>query len=167
MIIYLTGFMGSGKTVVGRELQHLLSWPLLDMDEEIERTEGCPVSEIFATRGEDAFRDAETALLKELSGRDLLLVSCGGGVVLRQENRKIMKESGSVVYLSASPETVYERLQKDSSRPLLQNKKSVEDIRTMMEGRRPFYEEAGIVIDVETKTPKEVAEEIKSRCFSD
>ena len=140
MIIYLTGFMGSGKSVVAKELRRALSFPMLDMDEEIERREKRSISEIFAAEGEGYFREVETAVLRDLSGRDILIIACGGGVILREENRRIMKESGTTVYLSAKPETIYSRVFQSTTRPLLRGKKSVEEIREMMEERRPYYE---------------------------
>ena len=167
MIIYLTGFMGSGKSAVGWQLKKLLSYPMIDMDEEIEKREGRRISEIFDTDGEAYFRDVETEVLRELSGRELLLISCGGGIPIREENRKIMKEHGKTVYLTAEPETVALRLEKDTSRPLLQNRKGVEEIRTMMESRRAAYEDvADLTLATDDLTPKELAERIRKEFFT-
>ena len=161
MIIYLTGFMGSGKSVVAKELRRALSFPMLDMDEEIERREKRSISEIFAAEGEGYFREVETAVLRDLSGRDILIIACGGGVILREENRRIMKESGTTVYLSAKPETIYSRVFQSTTRPLLRGKKSVEEIREMMEERRPYYEAvADLTLQTDPLTPPEVAAKI-------
>ena len=125
MILYLTGFMGSGKSVVAKELKKALSYPMIDMDDEIEHREKRAINEIFATDGEAYFRTVEAEVLQDLSKRDLLIIACGGGVVLKEENRRIMKESGTTVYLCAEPATILARVYENSSRPLLSGKKNV------------------------------------------
>ncbi len=162
MLIYLIGFMGSGKTVVGKELKRLTSYPLIDMDEEIVRREGRSVNEIFSEDGEEYFRAVETEVLKDLASRDIAIISCGGGVPLKEENRKIMKESGKVFFLYAEPGDIAARLKRDTTRPLLAEKKDESYIREMMEKRRSAYEAAAdhIIKSDNITEPKDVAKRI-------
>jgi len=149
--IILIGFMGSGKTSVGLRLSYKLRRPVEDTDKLIERREGCTVSEIFAAKGEEYFRKKETELLRELvEKRRQGIFSVGGGTPLRPENRKLLKELGTVVYLRVRPETVYERLKWDNTRPLLQCDDPLGRIRELLEGRREMYEAcADIIVDVD------------------
>jgi shikimate kinase len=142
--VVLIGFMGSGKSTVGRELQHRLSYPLVDMDHVIEQRAGKPVTAIFAEDGESLFRDAETGLLQELAadGGSGKIISTGGGVVCREENRNLLKQLGYVVWLHAPTEVILERTSKNTDRPLLHGSDPLERIRTLMEARGPLYEEA-------------------------
>lgn len=162
MIVFLTGYMGSGKTSVGRELRRITGYPLIDMDEEIVRRAGMPVTELFATKGEDYFRALETEVLRDVARRDLAVISCGGGVSLREENRKIMKDAGHTVFLNVSPETVLKRLENDTTRPLLHSHKDVSYIAEMMKDRLPHYRAAAdmeIFSDNDTP-PQEIAKRI-------
>ena len=140
--IYLVGFMGVGKSAVSRALAKQLGVPCVDTDAEIERRQGRKISEIFAAQGEEAFRDMETAFLKELAESGGVVVSCGGGLTLRQENRELMKKSGKTVWLTATPETVYTRVRHSTNRPLLNGKMNPEAIGELMEERRGRYEAA-------------------------
>lgn len=154
----LIGFMGSGKTSVGVRLSYLLKRAFADTDKMIEEREGKSISEIFATEGEAAFRDKETQLLSELtkSFRGKVL-SVGGGTPLREENRKLLKQLGTVIYLRIRPETVYKRLQGDTTRPLLQCDNPLERIATLLEQRKEIYEDAAdIVVDVDGLDMEEV-----------
>lgn len=154
----LIGFMGSGKTSVGVRLSYLLKRVFADTDKMIEEREGKSISEIFATEGEAAFRDKETQLLSELTesfhGK---VLSVGGGTPLREENRKLLKQLGTVIYLRIRPETVYQRLQGDTTRPLLQCDNPLERITTLLEQRKEVYEDAAdIVVDVDGLDMEEV-----------
>ena len=140
--IYLIGFMGSGKSAVAAKLSELHGFTVIEMDSMIEEQEGIPISEIFATKGEAYFRDLETELLKGLDKEKSYVVSCGGGVILREENVKLMKDSGRVVLLKAEPETIYERLKDTTNRPLLNGNMNIPYIRELMEARRPRYDAA-------------------------
>ena len=142
--IVLIGFMGCGKTTVGRELQHRLGFPLVDMDQVIELRAGKSISEIFASDGEKAFRDMETALLRELHDPTAVrrIISTGGGVVGRPENRELLKDLGYVVWLHAPPAVILDRTSKNRSRPLLQTEDPAAMIQALMEERRPLYQEA-------------------------
>ena len=149
--IVLIGFMGSGKTTVGIKLSYKLHMPVEDTDKLIERRQGKSISDIFAEEGEEAFRRMETALLQEIAGRDYgRILSVGGGTPVRQENRKLLRACGTVVYLRARAETIFERLQGDTTRPLLQCEDPLGRIRELLAERGSAYEEcADIVVDVD------------------
>jgi len=146
--IYLIGYMGTGKSTIGRALTRFLMEKAAgcddliycDTDYIIEVEQRKRITEIFKEQGEDYFRDLETALLKKISKRKNLVVSCGGGMPLRDENAKLLRDSGRVVWLDATPETIYKRLAGDETRPLLKNNLTPDYIRDMMTKRRPFYE---------------------------
>ncbi len=161
--VILEGFMGSGKTTVSQILSDKLSLDILDTDEAIETSEGRSISEIFEEEGEQAFRDMETDLLRAISEdhwRDMV-ISLGGGLPVREENRRLLKEIGKVVYLRVSPETVVKRLEGDDTRPLLRTEDPLSRIRELQEKRSALYDEAAdIVIDTDDKSPEEVALEI-------
>ena len=158
--IVLTGFMGTGKTEVGRELARLLGFSLVDADEEIVKAEGMPINGIFAQKGEPYFRDVETRIIRELSKKHNAVISTGGGAVLREENMIALRDSGVIVLLTARPETILERTKSDSSRPLLRVDHPLDKINELLRARMPFYLKADIIIDTEGKTPLRIAEEI-------
>jgi shikimate kinase len=134
---------------------------ILDMDEELVRRAGKSIPEIFATEGQEAFRDMETALLRELSVTKNRIVSCGGGAILREENRRLMKSGGTVAELTAEPETILERVKDDDNRPLLASKKNVPAIRALLEERRGNYERArDVSVPTDGRTALEIAAEI-------
>lgn len=141
--IVLIGFMGCGKSTVGRELHHRLGYPLIDMDHIIEERTGKTISAIFADEGEAAFRDMETSLLRELSdpAAPRRIISTGGGIVGREENRTMLKNLGYVVWLDAPAELILERTRKSHTRPLLHTEDPTARILTLMEQRRPLYQE--------------------------
>lgn len=136
--------MGSGKSTVGRELQHRLNYPLVDMDHAIEQRAGKSITAIFANDGEAVFRDMETDLLRELSDPSAprRIISTGGGVVGRAENRNLLKALGFVVWLHAPTPVILERTGKNRSRPLLQTDDPAARIEALMQERLPFYQEA-------------------------
>ena len=141
--IVLVGFMGSGKSTVGRELHQRLGYPLVDMDHAIEQRLGKAITAIFAEDGENFFRDAETSLLEELAGMDTpsQIISTGGGVVGREKNRKLLRRLGYVVWLHAPTEVIFERTSKNADRPLLHGDEPLQKIRALLELRKPWYEE--------------------------
>ncbi len=116
--VFFVGFMGAGKTSVARRLARTCGVASVDMDTYLERREGKRVKEIFAQMGEEAFRAIETDVLRELAGKDPLLVSCGGGVVKRDENRAILRDAGFVVYLQVTADEAKSRISDMSTRPL-------------------------------------------------
>lgn len=159
--IFLIGFMGAGKSTVARELVEKLGFPLIEMDEQIVKEQGMPIRAIFETKGEAYFRDLETKLIRSLGGQEPTVVSCGGGVAMRQENVDSMKESGKVVFLTATPQTIYGRVKDSSDRPILNGHMNVDYIAGLMEKRRPMYENAAdIVVATDGKTKEEIADEI-------
>jgi shikimate kinase len=164
--IVLTGFMGTGKTKVGKELSRLLNMKLIDADTEIEKAEKMTINEIFKQFGETRFRDIESEMVKKLSEYKNSIISTGGGVVLRQENIDALKKSGIIICLMAKPETILKRTCNNNDRPLLQVENPIEKIKELLNFRKPFYEKADIIIDTEDKTPLQIAEEIIERIKS-
>lgn len=161
--IILTGYMGSGKTTVGKCLAQLADYTFVDTDELIERQQQRSVREIFDTDGEQAFRDMETALLKKLTAdkNEHLVISTGGGMPVREENRPLLSRLGRVVYLKAGPQTIYDRIKEDTARPLLQCANPMEKIKEMLAVRGPIYEKtASVVIEVDELSPSDAAREI-------
>jgi len=161
--IVLTGFMGTGKTEVGRELSTILGWKLIDVDDEIVKSQKISINEIFSKFGEPAFRDMETEMIKKVSRKKNVIISTGGGAVLRQENTECLKATGVVVCLTALPGTILKRTSRNSERPLLRVEDPLQRIHDLLELRRPFYEKADILVDTETKSPFRIAEEILER----
>lgn len=161
--VILTGFMGSGKTTVGLRLSYRLRKPVIDTDKEIEREEQRSISDIFATDGEAYFRDRETACLRRLLEKNgEQIISVGGGLPLREENRRLLHELGQVFYLQASAETIYERVKYDTARPLLQGDDPEAKIRTLLAERDRYYRDAAdIVIDVDGKDFEQILCEIE------
>lgn len=159
--LVLIGFMGCGKTTVAEHLCKALQMECVEMDEEIAGREGMSIPQIFEQHGEEYFRDLETSLLTELQKKKNLVISCGGGAPLRSENVREMKKNGKVIWLTASPETICERVKGDHSRPLLEGRKSAEAIAKLMESRREKYENAAdIRIVTDQKTAEQITEEI-------
>lgn len=139
--IVLIGFMGSGKSTVGRELHQRLGYPLVDMDSVIEQRAGKPITAIFAESGEEAFRDMETRLLEELCEPDTprKIISTGGGVIGREENRRLLRELGYVVWLSAPTHMILERTGKNRDRPLLHTADPAARVAELLAVREPLY----------------------------
>lgn len=160
--IILTGFMGCGKTSVGIRLSYALRRTLIDTDKWIEKKQGKTVSEIFAGEGEEAFRRMESECIRELIGTaDGQIISTGGGLPVREENRRLLGELGRVYYLKVTPECVYERLRGDTTRPLLQGENPREKIRELLESREAFYQEgADVTIEVSGKSFEDIITEI-------
>lgn len=159
--IALIGFMGSGKSTVSQALNQLYAMDVIEMDQVIADREGMSISEIFKVHGEEYFRNLETALLREMQNRTGVVISCGGGVPMREENVIEMKKNGKVVLLTASPETILERVKNSLDRPLLENNKNVDFISELMEKRRSKYEAAAdIIIQTDGKSAFQICEEI-------
>lgn len=159
--IVLIGFMGTGKSTVSEYLSKKYGMDIVEMDRILAERENMSIPDIFEKYGEEYFRDKETALLIELQGRKNAVISCGGGAALRERNVSEMKKNGKVVLLTASPETIYERVKRSDDRPVLAGRKTPEGIRELMESRREKYEAAAdIVIHTDNKTIPEVCEEL-------
>ncbi len=159
--IFLIGFMGTGKTTVSKCMNKQFGMDAAEMDEIIAQKEKMSISEIFEVHGEPYFREAETRLLIELQAKNNMVVSCGGGVPMRERNVLEMKKNGKIVLLTASPETILERVKNSHDRPLIENNKTVSYISELMEKRRKKYEAAAdIVIKTDRKSGSEICEEI-------
>lgn len=160
--IVLIGFMGSGKSSVGKRLSYKLRRPFVDSDQLITDKEGCSISQIFSEKGEEVFRDIETECIRTLTeNKSRFIFSTGGGVPLRKENRGLLRKIGTVVYLKTTPETIYDRIKDDTTRPLLQSADPQMKIREMMNERNGIYEEtADITVSTDDKTCREIADEI-------
>lgn len=159
--IILIGFMGAGKTTISDYLSTMFAMNIVEMDQVIAEREEMSIPDIFATYGEEYFRDLETNLLIEMQSRKNTVVSCGGGAAMRERNVKEMKKNGRVVLLTASPETIYERVKDSNDRPVLNGRKNVKDISLLMEQRREKYEAAAdIVVNTDGKTVLQVCEEM-------
>ncbi len=163
--VVLIGFMGSGKSTMGIRLSYQLRYALEDTDKLIEARAGKSISDIFAQEGEEAFRQMETELLEKLAEKKgQRIYSVGGGTPVRAVNRPLLKKLGTVVYLRTRPETVYERLKDDTTRPLLQGEDPLGKIRRLMAEREQAYiETADVVLDVDEMTAEQVVERI-ARC---
>lgn len=159
--IFLVGFMGAGKSTVAFALHRRLALPLVEMDERLVQEQGMSINEIFERFGEDRFRELESRLIVELGEGEPSVISCGGGVVVRPENIEHMKRCGRVVYLSATPETVYERVKNSTDRPVLNGHMSVEYIAGLMERRSALYEAAAdVTIKTDGRGPEAICDEI-------
>ena len=159
--VVLIGFMGAGKSTIAELLRTGWGMERIEMDALIEEREGMRISKIFETKGEPYFRDLETELLIELQARSNAVISCGGGVPMRERNVAEMKKNGRVVLLTAHPETILERVKDTHDRPLIENNKTVEGISALMEARRERYMAAAdLVIETDRKTGEEICREL-------
>lgn len=163
--VFLAGLMGSGKTKVGPFLARLLGWNFLDLDHALEASFGIPISTWIKIHGEPAFRDRESTALREKSDVAQTVISLGGGAVLRDENRKWIKENGILVYLKTEIKTLAHRLEKNQThhRPLIQGLHGdllFNRLQTLLDQRASLYEEANFTVQTDLKSPLEVASEI-------
>ena len=159
--IFLIGFMGVGKSSTSRLLSHMLNVKEVDTDALIVEKEGCQISEIFEKKGEEYFRNLETGILDDIKGMKPCIVSCGGGMALRQVNVGKMQELGRIILLSASPETIYIHVKDSLSRPLLNGNMNIPYIKKLMDERIPKYlEAADTIIETDGLKLKEVAAKI-------
>lgn len=161
MNVILCGMMGSGKTTVSLALAKLMGFERADTDEYIVSRYG-NISEIFEKQGEAYFRGLETQVAAELSEKDRLVISTGGGLVLNKQNVELLRKNGVIVYLRANLSTLVKRLSKDKDRPLLKGGESLEKrLASLSQERAPIYEEvSNYTVDVDGKTPEEIAGEI-------
>ena len=162
--IFLIGFMGTGKSTVSACMGKLFGMKVIEMDELIARREGMSITDIFKARGEEYFRQLETGLLIQMQARTNMIVSCGGGVPLREANVREMKKNGRVVLLTAKPETILDRVRNSHDRPLLEKNKTVDFIASLMEKRREKYEAAAdIIVRTDGRPAEEICSEIVGR----
>lgn len=152
--IVLTGFMGTGKTTVGRLVADFIRWKFVDADEEIVARVGRSIPEIFAQDGEEGFRRYESAVCQSLAARSQHVIATGGGMLVDPSNRAVMMAAGFVICLTASPDAIRQRLTSFEGRPLAPNWE------TLLEQRRAAYAEIPYQIDTTDRTPEDVAQEI-------
>ncbi len=164
--VILAGFMGSGKTTVGKLLAARLGWQFVDTDELIERRAGRAVAEIFRAQGEAAFRQWESEVAEGLATMERCVIATGGGFMLRPENRAAAEAAGMVVFLMASPEEIWHRVRGGAGRPLLEGEDPRRRIRELLDQRQAAYQALPICIDTDRRTPEAVAEAIWARLVS-
>lgn len=159
--IVLIGFMGTGKSTISKYMSRMYGMEIVEMDQIIEEREGMSISNIFEKHGEEYFRNLETELLIEMQDKKNVIISCGGGVAMRERNVAEMKKIGKVVLLTASPETILDRVKDNDDRPLLNGNKNVEYIEKLMEARRKKYEAAAdILVETDNKPAQEICEDM-------
>ncbi len=156
----LVGFMGTGKSTIGRLVAELIQFGFVDTDALIEEHLGRSISDIFAREGEAAFRQYEKQALEGLGRQNNLVIAAGGGLVVDPENMASLKAHALVVWLVASPETIWERVKTQTHRPLLQGPDPLGKIRAMLQTREPAYRQADVFIHSGLRAPKEVAQQI-------
>jgi shikimate kinase len=166
--IFLIGYRGTGKTAVARELATRLTFDCIDTDDEIERRVGKSIAAMFREDGEAAFRDVESIIVGELSRRRRAVIALGGGAVLREANRQAIRAAGPVVWLTASVDTILDRLAADeataSRRPNLTTAGGRAEVESMLAERTPVYREcATLIVDTDGKSATEVADEILAK----
>ncbi len=160
MNIILVGFMGTGKTVVGKELAKILKTKFIDVDDLIEQKEGKKISRIFKENGESYFRNCEYKMIRKVSRFDNCVIAPGGGAILELENVLNLKKKGIIVCLTASHEIIYKRVKKNRDRPLLKVDKPLERIRELLKIRESHYKQADIFVDTSELTVPKVAVEV-------
>ncbi len=158
-IYYLTGFMAAGKSTIGPILANTLGWDFYDLDKEIEKKESARIVEIFETKGENYFREVETDLLRNFSKGEESIISLGGGAIASEENFRIIKSSGKIIYLKSSPEMAYKRLRFKKDRPAFvfegvespTKEQFLERIQQLLDERKKYYERCDFVIDTDNQ----------------
>ena len=162
--IALVGPMGAGKSTIGRLLAGILRAPFYDSDHVIEEKTGADIPWIFDVEGEEGFRDRETAALVSLLEIDALVLATGGGIVLREKNRQLLKYADAVIYLKADTERLVQRTMRDKNRPLLQVDDPRKKIVELLEERDPLYREVAThVILTDSRSPKMIAQQVAAR----
>ncbi|ENQ3104265.1 shikimate kinase [Bacillus sp. 491mf] len=156
--LYITGFMGAGKTTVGKALSSALHMPVIDTDQRIEEKTKKLIRNIFSEEGEDVFRKYESEVLQSLPTNDYIITT-GGGIVEKAENREWMNEHGTVIYLYCDPYVIAERIAEDTTRPLFQ-KENIGAFIQKFEKRQAYYEEATVKIDTTNKSIEAIVQEI-------
>jgi len=166
--IILVGFMGSGKSSVGRALSRRCGWPRVDTDDVIVSRAGRPIADIFRDSGEDAFRELERTVMKDLCEESGRIISGGGGSFIDEDNRRVMLDCGTVFYLSTNPETIHRRVTGGNpnapARPLLAGGDPLERIKELLAQRAPAYSQAHHTIETDQLSPAQVAETILKIC---
>ncbi len=165
MVITLIGYRGCGKSSVAPLVARSLGWEWFDSDQLIEQQAGCSIRQIFETEGEAGFRRRESQIVEQLLGQSNLVLAAGGGAVLAEVNRRLMRAAGPVVWLQATAETLARRISEDNSsaqrRPSLTGKSVCEEIADVLTMRTPVYQEAAThIIDADQQTPDQIADTV-------
>ena len=159
--VALIGMMGCGKTTTAKELSKIANgYSAIDLDEEIEKSTGKKISEIFLKFGEPHFRMLESDKIKLVVNKDKIILSLGGGAFESEENRELILKNCTVIYLKTSADTIYERIKNEVHRPLLRKNFSKSRIQDIMKFREKNYEKADVTVVTDNKSPNEVAQEI-------
>lgn len=162
--LFLIGLMGAGKTTVGKILAKRLHWPFYDSDHEIEARTGVKIPTIFEIEGESGFRNREVETIAELVEVPHIVLATGGGAVLRQENRDALKRNGTIIYLRANVDDLYERTKHDRNRPLLQTDNPKAKLQALFEQRDPIYRElADVVIDTSRQSVNSLVSQLERK----
>jgi shikimate kinase len=158
----LFGFMGVGKTAVGKALSKKTGMTYVDLDEEIEKRTGKTISEIFQIEGENAFREIEKKVTREIAARDDQVIACGGGTIMDEENLSSLKQNSKLILLTAEPEIILKRIEAEAGvRPLLNGENKLQRIRSLLEARNSTYNFAAeLIFDTSKMTPEQVADTI-------
>lgn len=159
--ILLTGFMGTGKTTISHELHRITKMEEIDLDAYIVEKMNCSINDIFEKQGETFFRNLETDCLKEILKKKNIILSCGGGTVLRTKNVDLMRQNGKIVLLTAEPQTIYDRVRNHTERPLLNQNMNVEYIAELLEKRKSaYFEAADMIICTDGRNTADICQEI-------
>jgi len=165
--IVLIGFMGTGKTVVGKRLAAELGWSFYDTDRTVESRAGMSIAELFEKQGEESFRALEREVVREIAEKEGCVISTGGGVPIQPENVRNLSQKGELICLTASPETILKRVErKIGARPLLFGPNPLERIKALLEERRPFYAQASFTLDTTYLSIEKITEAILRRMRS-
>ena len=167
-IYYLTGFMASGKSTIGPIRANTLGWNFFDVDKEVEKKEGMKITELFKLKGENYFRSVESEVLKNLSEKNNVIISLGGGTIADNNNFKIIKSTGKLIYLKSSPEMAYKRLRYKTDRPALHiegeelpvKEQLLEKINELQKNRKKYYERSDFIIDTDAETVGKTVDKI-------
>ena len=159
-LIVLVGMMGAGKSTIGRFLSRVIKFDFVDIDKEIEKQEGKTITNIFNEHGEKYFREKEAEIINTFSKSQNTVMALGGGAFEDEKTRKLLKKNGIVVYLKATPQTLFKRIHKEIHRPLLRKNFSVDTLAFILKKRIINYEKAHYILETDNKTPKEVVKKI-------
>lgn len=158
--IIITGFMGSGKSIVAEGLAQKLGMEFIDMDQIIEKGQGMSISDIFTRYGEKYFREQENKLVKELSQKENMVIATGGGTLLSADNAKMLSEKGEIICLYADSKVLYNRLKRKDNRPLLKGGNLLDRINQLIEERKKIYDNIKLKIDTSDLNIQEVVDKI-------
>ena len=158
--IIITGFMGTGKSVVAKELARKLKMEFIDMDRIVEEGQGMSIADIFSRYGEDYFREQENKLVKELSQKENMIIATGGGTLLSSDNARILRQRGQIICLYADSRTIYNRVKRRNNRPLLKGENVLSEIDRLLEERKKIYDNIKWKIDTTNLNIQEVTNKI-------